>query len=63
MSKTEKAVSGNIIENTDMVLPKGNYIINIDTGIGKISKTMVVGSSIRIETIEHGVAIPVTEQE
>lgn len=44
-----------------MILGKGNYFITIDTGIGKPQKTMIVNSTIQIETFDNGLAIPVSD--
>ena len=60
-NKQTKPVEANVIPTNDIMLPKGNYIISIDTGIGHLSKTMVVSSAVKIETLQNGVAIPVSE--
>lgn len=44
-----------------IILGKGNYFITIDTGIGKPQKTMIVNSTIQIETFDNGLAIPVSD--
>jgi len=44
-----------------IILGKGNYFVTIDTGIGKPQKTMIVNSTIQIETFDNGLAIPVSD--
>lgn len=46
-----------------IILGKGNYFITIDTGIGKPQKTMIVNSTIQIETFDNGLAIPVSDAQ
>lgn len=46
-----------------IILGKGNYFITIDTGIGKPQKTMIVNSTMQIETFDNGLAIPVSDAQ
>ena len=46
-----------------IILGKGNYFITIDTGNGSPAKTMIVNSTIKIETFDNGLAIPVSDAQ
>lgn len=55
--KENNAVKG----KEPIILGKGNYFITIDTGNGNPAKTMIVNSTIQIETFDNGLAIPVSD--
>lgn len=57
--KENNAVKG----KEPIILGKGNYFITIDTGNGSPAKTMIVNSTIQIETFDQGLAIPVTDKK
>lgn len=54
----------NVVKGKEpIILGKGNYFVTIDTGNGNPAKTMIVNSTIQIETFDQGLAIPVTDKK